>query len=312
LKFFEKFSLTSTYQVFTDELCVAPEEYSIVLTEAAFTPKKNKEKAAEIMFETFKVPALFEGIQPVLSLYASGRTIGLVLETGESVTRIVPIIDGYVMSHASQSFNISGRELTEYMMKLLSERGGNPSYSLTNTSPDREIVRHVKESLSYVALDYLREMKKTASSSFSEFEKKFCLPGGQVYSIGNERFRCPELMFNPIDSFTMGHKETCGIHEKMYQAIMKCEPDVRNDLYENIVIAGGNSLFPGFANRLYKELTALAPSSFRVRVEAPPNRRLSSWIGGSILGSLPSFQNFLLSKEEYEESGPSIVNQKFS
>jgi actin beta/gamma 1 len=287
------------HHTYYKELRADPAEHPVLLTEVPLNPNAFRERTTQIMFETFNVPAMYVSIQEVLSLYAFGRTTGCVVDSGYGVTHIVPIYDGYALNHSIVRLDLSGSELTNNLMKMLNERG----YTFT-TAVEREIVRDIKETMTYVALDFDAETKQAAESS--ALKEKYELPDGNVIVIGDELFRCPEVLFQP----NLIGKETEGIHACTFNTIMNCPMDIRKDFYSNIILSGGNTMFPGIAERITKELTALAPKTVQLRVVAPPERKYGAWIGGSVLASLSAFQQMWITKKEYDEFGPSIVHKK--
>ncbi len=127
-----------------------------------------------------------------------------------------------------------------------------------------------------------------------------------VISVDNDCFRAPEPLFQP----TLLEKEAFGVHEMIYNSITKCDKGIQTELFGNVVLSGGNTLFPGIGDRIKKELTALAPSVKEIKVAALPDRQYFTWIGASVLSSKPNFSQLWISKQEYEEHGPSILSKK--
>jgi len=266
----------------------------------------------QIMFETFGTPAIYIGNQAVLSLYASGRTTGIVLDCGHTVSYSVPIQEGYALPDATLRLYFAGSELTDNMRAILTEPGSSFVTSAphdtvndfkVNTMSVSDVVRDIKEKLSYIALDFDEEMRKPAT----EIEKSFELPDGNVITIGNERFRCPEALFKPCSLLGI---DQVGIHHATYDCLMKCNAEIRKDLYNNILFSGGSTMFEGIEARFHKEMTNLAPPTMKVTIRAPPLRQYSTWIGGSIFSSMPTFRNMWMTRQDYDEYGPSIVRRR--
>lgn len=286
---------------FYNELRIAPEQHPLLLSLAptAADNKCARERIASLLFERFEVPSLYIAMPAVLALYSTGRTTGVVLDSGDGVSHAVPIYEGCSLPHAVQLLQLAGQDVTDYLADLAAERG----YSFV-TSAEREIVRDIKEKMAYVALDFHHEMETSAKSS--ALEKSYELPDGRLVTLGSERFRCAEVLFQP----SLVGLEHDGLHEMLYKSVTKSDIDIRRVLFENIVVAGGSTMFAGFADRVRKELLAIAPLSTRVNVCAVPERKYSVWIGGSILGSLSSFEQLLIAREDFDEVGPQIVHRK--
>merc|ERR1711966_426659 len=257
----------------------------VLLTEAPMNPKENRERMTQIMFETFNARRFYVAIQAVLSLYASGRTTGVVVDCGDGVSHTVPIYEGYSMPHAIQRINLAGRDLTDYICKILTESKIN-----LHTSAERMSAMKIKEKL-------------------------FELPDMSIVTVHNQIIRCPELMFKP----SLDGKEMMGLHELAKKTIDDCDLDVRKDLLINIVMSGGTPMFPNMPERLQAEIEGQVAEGAKVKVIAPPERMISVWIGGSILASLSTFSRMWINSTSqpdasppitgYDDIGPRIVHQ---
>lgn len=281
---------------FYNELRVAPEERPVLMTESPFSPKKDKENMTQILFETFSVPALDVKMSAVLSLCSTGRDKGIVVHSGATSSHIVPVYDGNAITKAMLKLELGGRDLDYYMLKLVSEGG----YSLCGGCEAIYLANKIKEELCYVALDFDSELKKPESA----FKKQFHTPYGLEISFGEQRFQCPEAMFKP--SLNIGNG-SAGIHQTCFDSMWKsCDPTIHKDMLRTVVLTGGNTLFPGFAERMQKEISSLVPwTSFLTKVIAPPERKYSAWIGGSIIAANPDHK--WITAAEYKEYGPSVI-----
>lgn len=284
-----------------DQLRVESQDFPVLLTEAPLNPKFNRERMLQIMFETFNVPCVYVAVQAVMALYSTGRTTGTVFDCGDGVSHTVPVYEGYWLPHATQRMNLAGRDLTRHLNRILTERG----YSFTTTA-EMEIIRDIKEKLAYVALDFEQELQESETSN--KCEELYMLPDGQSICVANERFRCPEVLFNP----SMLGMDVVGIHKSIYKCITKCDVDIRKDLLENILLSGGSTLLPGMGERLHKEISTLVNphEPGRVKVISPDNRKYAVWSGSAVLAGLSSFPQMCISMQEYYETGPDIVHRK--
>merc|ERR1711977_337494 len=266
----------------------------VLLTEAPMNPKENRERMTQIMFETFTARRFYVAIQAVLSLYASGRTTGVVVDCGDGVSHTVPIYEGYSMPHAIQRVNLAGRDLTDYICKILQES----KITLTTTAERMSAMKFEEE-----------------VDNFAGKEKQFELPDMSIVTVHNQIIRCPELMFKP----SLDGKEMMDLHELTKKTIDDCDLDVRKDLLANIVMSGGTTMFPNMPERLNAEVEKLVAEGAKVKVIAPPERMISVWIGGSILASLSTFSRMWINQYSqpdasppitgYDEVGPRIVHQ---
>lgn len=277
-------------------------KHPVLLTEAPLNPRRNRERAAQIFFESFNVPALFVSLQAVLSLYASGRTTGVVLDSGDGVSHCVPIYEGFALPNAIQRMDLAGRDVSDHLQMLLRKAGYN-----FITSAERDIVRDIKEKKCYVAYDPIKEEQLLSERNNKTLFMQYKLPDGNILEIGPERFRAPEILFDP----SLIGMEVDGIQHQLHNSILKCDIDMRKTLYSSIVLSGGSTLFTGFADRLLKEVHALSPKNTKVRIFAPEQRQFSTWQGGSILAALASFKNLWVSHKEYAEEGSNILHRKF-
>jgi actin len=289
---------------FTNELRVDPTEHKVLLTEAPMNPKANREKMTQLMFETFQVRGLYIAIQAVLSLYSNGRTTGLVCDSGDGVTHTVPVYEGFSVPHAVKKNYVAGRTITDHMTKLLQADGITEGTG--GQSAWAQIVRSIKEQTCYVALDPDAEMKKAMESS--EIQKNYELPDGSTVSINSPRFMGPEAIFNP--GLIKEGDETPGMHTMTFESIQECDMDIRKELYSNVILSGGTTLYSGLPDRLEQELDKLCPQNGMVKIIAGGDRYYSVWTGGSTLTSLSTFESQWITKDEYEENGADIVHRK--
>ncbi|KAL9479557.1 hypothetical protein ACSS6W_004343 [Trichoderma asperelloides] len=311
---------------FSEKLQINPQGEKILLTEPPMNPLKNREKMCEVMFERYGFGGVYVAIQAVLALYAQGNrcspsvlsvwsfpsklaacaclSSGVVVDSGDGVTHIVPVYESVVLNHLTKRLDVAGRDVTRNLIKLLLRRG----YALNRTA-DFETVRQIKEKLCYVSYDL--ELDKRLSEDTTVLVEDYTLPDGRVIRVGSERFEAPECLFQPhlVDN------ESPGLGEFLFNTIQSADVDIRASLFKAIVLSGGSSMYPGLPSRLEKELKQLwltralqgnpeRLSKFKVRIEDPPRRRHMVFLGGAVLANIMAEnESMWVTKAEWEEQG---------
>ncbi|OAL33588.1 hypothetical protein AYO20_07095 [Fonsecaea nubica] len=295
---------------FFEKLKVDPRGRKILLTEPPMNPLKNREQMCEVMFERYGFGGVYVAIQAVLALYAQGLSSGVVVDSGDGVTHIVPVYESTVLNHLTRRLDVAGRDVTRNLIALLLRRG----YALNRTA-DFETVRQIKEKLCYVSYDLTLDQR--LSEETTVLVESYTLPDGRVIRVGSERFEAPECLFQPH----LVDVEQPGIAEFLFNTIQSADVDVRSSLYKAIVLSGGSSMYPGLPSRLEKELKQLwltrvlggnpeRLNKFKVRIEDPPRRRHMVFLGGAVLANIMADkENMWISKQEWEEQGPRILEK---
>ena len=196
---------------FNEKMKIDPSGCKVLLTEPPMNPKRNREKMIETMFEKYGFEGVYIAVQAVLTLYAQGLLTGVVIDSGDGVTHIVPVYEGYAMPHLTARLNIAGRDVTRYLIKLLLLRG----YAF-NASADFETVRIMKEKLCYVAYDIQKE--QDLANDTTVLVEKYELPDGRVINVGGERFGAPECLFQPH----LINVDGVGVAEMLFNTIQVC------------------------------------------------------------------------------------------
>jgi|TARA_B110000208_G_scaffold172287_1_gene215243 actin beta/gamma 1 len=265
----------------------------VLLADMPTSDRRTKETLTQMMFETFNAPGFHLTSSAVLSLIASGRTRGCVVECGADVTHIVPVVEGFALAHATRRIAVGGSDIDDHIRDHLAKVGTR------FTSWQDHLVRSVKEELCCVAGDYEATMREVDGQSPVEHE----LPDGQTIAISQTlRRAAPEIIFSG-SAMTDGVGAQSGLGQLIADSIAICDNDLKHDLYEHIVVAGGTSMLPGFAARVERDVRSAVPERSNVTVDADSQRKYAAWIGGSMFASLSTFGDLHIKREEYEESG---------
>ena len=321
---------------FDEKLRIDPRGRKILLTEPPMNPKRNREEMCQIMFEEYGFDGVYVAIQAVLTLYAQGLQTGVVVDSGDGITHVVPVYEGYALPHLTKRLEVAGRDVTRYLIKLLLLRG----YAFNRTA-DFETVREMKEKLCFLSYDL--DLDKKLAEETTTLVESYTLPDGRVIKVGSERFEAPECMFQPH----LVDVEQPGVAELLFNTIQSAAVDTRTELYKHIVLSGGSSMYPGLPSRLEKEMKQLyltrvlngdgsrlkvrtrqcvssaplylcsssfpspAPwQAFKCRIEDPPRRKHMVFLGGAVLADIMKTRDsFWISRQEWYDQGPACLER---
>ncbi|MEM9685434.1 MAG: actin, cytoplasmic 2 [Bacteroidota bacterium] len=283
-------ALTQVY----NQLGVSSGQYPVMITYLVLQPKGVTENTIKTLFNKFNIPSLYMVNNGQAALYATGRSTGVVLNAVNNTSYAVPVQEGYALPHAATRFDMgTGGGPDGYMKTLLKNKGRTVSL---------QEARNILYTTGYVAANYNAELQKSEGSVATSYK----LNNGQTISIGKERFKAPEALFQT----QMMNMNSAGLGEYLYNVVMKCDVDLRKELYANIILSGNTTLFPGMKERLRNEIAQLAPPTMNVVVTAPANREYLPWTGAKVLVSVLPSQAWL-TKTEFATRGITIARNKF-
>ena len=272
--------------------------HPILITEPLENPINNRENISKILFEQFSINNLFFASQPVLSLFSTSDTSGIILESGEGVTQSCAIYEGYAIPNSFQRYDYGGRDVTNYFDDILKKLG-----YFFETSAEKILIKEIKEKYCWACPTNISESIKKNS----EFEKEnHFLPDGNVMKLGVERIYPAEILYKP-DIIGL---EYPGFHEMIMNSINNTDIELRSKLYQSIILSGGNTAINGTANKIYSEMKKMVNQNMKINIHSPKNPHLLCWIGGSIISKLEIFKKMWITKQEWEENGNKILHEK--
>ncbi|EDO31145.1 predicted protein [Nematostella vectensis] len=307
------------------------EDTTLLVTEPQFNFTSLKDAMDEILFEEYNFKALSRTTAAQLSAYkchqdmVSKNPVCLVVDTGYSFTHIVPVFNGKVIKKAVRRINVGGKLLTNHLKEII-------SYRQLHVLDETFVINQVKEDTCYVSSQFYKDMEIARQrGKENTIVREYVLPDythikrgyvkteqdtgetkkndtEQTLRMNNERFTVPEILFHPSD---IGIHEM-GIPEAIVDSVSAVPPEMQPHFYMNILLTGGSALFPGFKERIFDDVRALAPCDFDIVVNLPPNPIAYAWEGGSTLSKSDTFtKKMCVTKAEYAEQGKAICKERF-
>ena len=277
---------------------VKPDKSCLIIPYDLNTPKNQKIRMAEILLEELRIGGIYFPLASLLILYAAGEETGIILDIGDGKTTLCLVKEGIPLFDYSTRINLGGIDVTLRLLQLLRERGVDVSLDHI------DLISEIKEKYCYVAVDVKKELEK-AKKLAKIIEEKVTLPDGTEISLVEERFLAPEILFNP----TQYGVPSKGLHEILYESLVKCADDLKLKAIENIILSGGTALTPGLSLRLKTEVEKILLEELRekLKVKRLRNSIIAPWYGGSVLTKIQDFHRYIVTKKEWQKLGEQAV-----
>ncbi|EFC43660.1 hypothetical protein NAEGRDRAFT_44602 [Naegleria gruberi] len=279
--------------MYETELKVSTSDCNLLIADNIFNPEENRQRehCAQILFESLKVPSLFFEHQSVLSMFGAGKLTGVLIDSGYGITHTIPFFEGIPLRDAIEVSNFGSQDLDQFLMNCLINLSDN-----LKINQIKQCIKNIKEELCFIKADPL------AHSDCKPYE----LPDGTMVALRNELFEGGELFFK----HQLADKSFHGIHQMAHRSILKCEPEIRKDLYSNVVLTGGNCKLFGIEHRLKREMKSLTGKQIKIHSTHYHDKECLSFIGGSIITSISTMDEAWITKKEWDEIGPDAFIRK--
>jgi centractin len=276
-------------------------EQPILISEPLNNVDKNRENIAEILFEKFGVSGLIFGSQPILSLFSTSHTTGVMLESGDAITQVCASYEGYLIPSSCYRYDYGGRDVTNVLKALIESNNYN---FRCDSSHDMKIFKNIKEKQCYLYV--MKDSIDNKDGDFSCITSEFILPDGNKIQLHDEKILAPEILFNNKLNFS----EYPSFHEMVFSSVKNADINIKSELCENVILSGGNTLFRGMKERMTCSLEKLLPKKMAIKIRMSTDPILSCWNGGNIIASLNTFKKMLVTKDDWSEQGKKMLHIK--
>ena len=276
-------------------------EHPLIITEPLLNPYSNREKIANSLFDYIGIPSIFFASQPILSLFSTSATTGIILESGEGVSQSCIIYEGYSLPNTYERYDFGGGDVTEYLKLAMKKKG----YQLFNSNEYR-LISDMKEKYCFFLPQKYNLNIENVKKALNSKKINYYLPDGTRVTLGDERILASEILFNP----ELIGKEYLGLSDIIFSSINKAEIQLRPKAFENIVLSGGNVLMRGLEDKMKEDIINKCNKIVKINVSTVKEPQISCWVGGNIISSIDIFKKISVSKTEWEEKGSKILHVK--